>query len=262
MNSQFALIRALLENIRQLRRENILGREEMEQNKRNVTVGLCLITWNELEGCKHDIPLIDKTKFEQIYCIDGGSEDGTVEYLQEHGIEVYQQTKKGLNQACMDGVDYCKCDAFVFFHPKGSIPVTDIYKFRKYFEKGYGLVVGSRMMKDSVNEEDFRLLKPRKWFVLGLGLLAKVLFQREGNTIWDTLHGFRGMTVDAFHRLSISDRDPSIDIEMVCSSYKLQIKRIEFPTKESSRIAGETHFKAFATGNKLLRYMVWEIGRK
>ena len=42
---------------------------------------LCLITWNEIDGVKHDVPLIDRSKFDQIYCIDGGSTDGTVEYL-------------------------------------------------------------------------------------------------------------------------------------------------------------------------------------
>ena len=30
----------------------------------------CLLTWNEIEGCKHDIPLIEKSKFDQLYCID------------------------------------------------------------------------------------------------------------------------------------------------------------------------------------------------
>lgn len=227
-----------------------------------MTVGLCLITWNEIEGCRHDIPLIDRNQFEQIYCIDGGSTDGTVEYLQEQGIEVYPQTAKGLNQACKDGADRCRCDAFVFFHPKGSIPVEDTYRFRAYYEQGYEFAVGSRMMKESRNEEDDKLFKPRKWFVLALGLAAKILFKREGNTVWDVLHGFRGMTVEAFKKCDISDRSPSVDIEMVCRSYKLGIKRVEFPTKESPRIAGETHFKAFATGKKLLRYLVWEIGRK
>ena len=227
-----------------------------------MTVGLCLLTWNEIDGCKHDVPLIDRSKFDQIYCIDAGSTDHTVEYLQEQGIEVYRQTAKGLNQACKDGADRCKCDAFVFFHPKGSIPVEDSYKFREYYEQGYEFVVGSRMMKGARNEEDGRLFKPRKWFVLGLALAAKILFKREGNTIWDSLHGFRGMTVEAFHKCDISDKSPSVDIEMVCRSYKLGIKRIEFPTTESPRIAGETHFKAFATGKKLLKYLVWEIGRK
>lgn len=226
-----------------------------------MTVALCLITWNELEGCRHDIPLIDRTKFDEIYCIDGGSTDGTVEYLTEQGIPVYRQTAKGLNQACKDGAEKCTCDAFVFFHPKGSIPVEDTYKFRKYFEEGYDLVIGSRMLKESRNEEDGRLLKPRKWFVLGLGMLSAILFRREGNRIKDVLHGFRGMKKDKFLALDISDFNPSVDIEMVSRSYKLRMKRIEFPTQERERIAGTTHFKAIPTGKKLLKYMFWEIKR-
>ncbi|MBO4678444.1 MAG: glycosyltransferase [Lachnospiraceae bacterium] len=224
-------------------------------------ISLILITWNELEGCKHDIPLIDRSQFDEIFCIDGGSTDGTVEYLTEQGIQVYRQSAKGLNQACKDGCNHCTTDAFVFYHPKGTIPVEDTYKFRKYYEQGYQFVVGSRMMKGAHNEEDDKFFKPRKWFVIGLGLLAKILFKREGNTVWDTLHGFRGMTVDAFKRCDISDMSPSVDIEMVCRSYKLKLKRIEFPTTELPRIAGESHFKAFATGKKLLRYMMYEIKR-
>lgn len=226
-----------------------------------MTVALCLLTWNEIDGCRHDIPLIDKTKFDEIYCIDGGSTDGTVEYLEENGITVYKQSAKGLNQACKDGCDHCHCDAFVFFHPKGSIPVEDTYKFRDYYENGYDFVVGSRMMKGAHNEEDNKFLKPRKWFVLCLGLVAKILFKKEGNTVWDTLHGFRGMTVEAFKKCDISDMSPSVDIEMVCRSYKLKLKRIEFPTTEMPRIAGSSHFKAWATGKKLLKYLVFEIKR-
>ena len=226
-----------------------------------MTVALCLLTWNEIDGCRHDIPLIDKTKFDEIYCIDGGSTDGTVEYLEENGITVYKQSAKGLNQACKDGCDHCHCDAFVFFHPKGSIPVEDTYKFRDYYENGYDFVVGSRMMKGAHNEEDNKFLKPRKWFVLCLGLAAKILFKKEGNTVWDTLHGFRGMTVEAFKKCDISDMSPSVDIEMVCRSYKLKLKRIEFPTTEMPRIAGSSHFKAWETGKKLLKYLVFEIKR-
>ncbi|MCR5280092.1 MAG: glycosyltransferase [Lachnospiraceae bacterium] len=224
-------------------------------------IALILITWNEIEGCKHDVPLIDRDRFDEIFCIDGGSTDGTVEYLESQGIKVYRQSAKGLNQACKDGCDHCTSDAFVFFHPKGSIPVEDTYRFRDYFEKGYRFVVASRMMKGAHNEEDDKLLKPRKWFVLGLGLVAKVLFKKEGNTVWDTLHGFRGMTVEAFKSCDISDMSPSIDIEMVCRSYKLKISRIEFPTTELPRLSGESHFKAWATGKKLIKYVFYEIKR-
>ena len=224
-----------------------------------MTIALCLIVWNEIDGLKHDIPLLDKSKFDQIYAIDGGSKDGSVEYMEENGIEVYRQTAKGLNQACIDGVNQCKCDAFVFFHPKGTIPVEDTYKFRHFFEQGYEFVVGSRMMKGAYNEEDSHFFRPRKWFVLGLGLVAKIFLKREGNTVWDTLHGFRGMTVEAFQKENISTFDKSIDIEMVCRSYKYHTKRIEFPTHESPRIGGVTHFKALPSGWANLKYIFWEI---
>lgn len=39
----------------------------------------------------------------------------------------------------------------MFYHPKGTILVEDTYKFRENFEQGYGLVVGSRMMKKMGN---------------------------------------------------------------------------------------------------------------
>jgi glycosyltransferase involved in cell wall biosynthesis len=227
-----------------------------------MTVALCLLTWNEIDGVKHDVPLIDRKKFDQIYCIDGGSTDGTREYLVDENITVYQQTGKGINQACLDAADQCRCDAFVFFHPKGTIPIDDIYLFRDFFESGYEFVVASRMMKGGRNEEDSKLIKPRKWFVLGLAILSAVLFKREGEIIWDILHGFRGMRMDCFKRLNISNFDRSMDVEMVSRAYKHRIKRIEFPTCETSRIGGETHFKALSTGWQLLKYVWWELRRR
>ena len=227
-----------------------------------MTIGLCLLTWNELEGCRHDVPLIDRSQFEQIYCIDGGSTDGTCEYLKDQGIEVYSQSKKGYNPACKDASVHCCCDAFIIYHPKGSIPVADTYKFRDLFEQGYEFIVASRMAKGAHNEEDERLFKPRKWFVLGLGFVARILFKKEGNTVWDVLHGFRGMTVSEFEKMNVSDFPMSFDIETCCRAYKLGIKRIEFPTYEKKRIAGSTHFKAVSSGWNFIKYILWELGRK
>lgn len=227
-----------------------------------MTIGLCLLTWNEIDGCRHDVPLIDRSKFDQIYCIDGGSTDGTVEYLKEEGIKVYQQSGKGYNTACKDAADKCECDAFIIFHPKGSVPVEDTYKFRKFFDSGYEFVIASRMGEGAHNEEDENMLRPRKWFVICLGAVAKFLYKKEGNTTWDILHGFRGMTKRAFSMMNVSDFPMSFDIETCCRSYKYRIKRIEFPTYEKKRLAGETHFKAFSAGWNFIKYVIWEYFRK
>ncbi len=233
-----------------------------QKDRDRITVGLCLLTWNEIEGCKHDVPLIDKNQFDQIYCIDGGSTDGTCDYLSKQGIEVYRQSHKGYNSACKEAAFRCKCDAFIIFHPKGTISVKNIYKFRSYFEQGYELVVASRMGKNAHNEEDDRMFRPRKWFVLLLALAAKILYQREGNMIWDVLHGFRGMTLLAFRKMAVSNFPMSFDIETCCRAYKFQIKRMEFPVWEKKRIAGETHFKAISCGWNFIKYLLWELSRK
>ena len=207
------------------------------------TIALCLLTLNEIDGCRHDIPLLSVDKFDQIYCLDGGSTDGTVEYISSLGIDVYKQKVPGLNNACIEAVEHCKCNALIFFHPKGTIPVESCYLFRPIFDRGYDLVIGSRMMKDSVNEEDIHFLRPRKWFVLFLALSAKLLFQKEGNTVWDVLHGFRGIRVEAFRKMQISQMNPSVDIEMVCRAYKMGFSRYEFPVCESQRIGGGYTFQ-------------------
>eukprot|EP00828_Plagiopyla_frontata_P006252 TRINITY_DN12699_c0_g2_i1.p1 TRINITY_DN12699_c0_g2~~TRINITY_DN12699_c0_g2_i1.p1 ORF type:complete len:113 (+),score=22.78 TRINITY_DN12699_c0_g2_i1:3-341(+) len=61
-----------------------------------MSVSLCLIVWNELEGCKKDVPLIPRECFDEIYAVDGGSTDGTVEYLESQSIKVFPQSKSCL----------------------------------------------------------------------------------------------------------------------------------------------------------------------
>ncbi len=224
-------------------------------------IALCLLTRNELIGCKNDVPHIRRGEFDEVYAIDAGSSDGTIEYLESMGIPVYIQPRKGLNAACIYAFEKCKSDALVFFHPKGSVPVEDTEKFRSFFDQGFDLVIASRIIHGGVNEEDTKLLKPRKWFVGLLAIISALLFRREGPMIWDVLHGFRGMTVDSFKQINPTPEGVSIDLEMVCRSYRNKLKRIEFPTCESPRLAGTSNFKALPTGWNLLKYLWFEMLR-
>lgn len=227
-------------------------------------ISLCLLTFNEIDGCKHDVLKINKIKnfFDEVYAIDGGSTDGTVLFLNKQKIKVYKQPLPGLNQAFHFGMKKSKADAVVFFHPKGTIPVNDILKFKKFFEDGYDFVIGSRIIRGSQNEEDLRILKPRKWFVILLAIATFFLFGNRNKIIWDVLHGFRGISKKGYKKMHLKDVGMvTIDIEMVVRSYKNKIKTIEFPTKETKRIGGKTHFKAVPTGLNILKYIKREILR-
>ncbi|MGZ8196633.1 MAG: glycosyltransferase, partial [Methylosarcina sp.] len=91
---------------------------------------LCLIVWNELQGCKTDVPKLPRDDFDEIFAVDGGSTDGTVEYLESQGIPVYLQPKRGLNAAYVHANNMATGDAVVVFFPKGTLPTDDLRKFR------------------------------------------------------------------------------------------------------------------------------------
>lgn len=222
-------------------------------------ITLCILTLNELEGCKHDIPLIKREAFEEIYAIDGNSKDGTIKYLRQQKIPVHTQIKKGLNAAHALAVKKCKTDAIIFFHPKATVPVSDTLKFRKFFKQGYELIVASRIVKGGINEEDNNIIKPRKWLVIVLASISSFIWRKGGNPIWDVLHGFRGITVKAFSKINPPEIGATIDIAGVIGSYKKNLKRIEFPTKEKPRQSGETHFKTIPFGVEISKYLLKSI---
>jgi glycosyltransferase involved in cell wall biosynthesis len=224
-------------------------------------ISLCLIVWNELQGCQHDVPKLPLDVFDEVFAVDGGSSDGTVAYLENRGISVHRQPKRGLNAAYVHANAVATGDAVVVFFPKGTLPPSDLLHFRPLFDDGNHLVVASRQLMGSLNEEDAHFFRPRKWAVRALALAAAAIWRREGHVVLDVLHGFKGWTKIAFEKMKILDHGLSIDIEMVVRAYKLRLKRTEFATKEFSRGYGETHFKIWPTGKRLLAYLWYELRR-
>lgn len=226
-----------------------------------VTVSLCLLTLNEFDGCRHDVPRLPVDQFDQVFAVDGGSEDGTVAYLESQGIRVIRQPVRGYNRAYICAFENCSSDALVVFHPKGSIDPRAVLEFRSRFADGCDLVVASRVAEGARNEEDSQLLKPRKWFVLGLGLMSALLWRRQGPIIWDVLHGFRGMRRDRFFAIEPIPDDLTLDLEMIVRGYRKGFRMTEFPVKERRRLSGDTHFAAVPTGWRYLVYLSGEVRR-
>jgi len=225
-------------------------------------VSLALIVRNELRGCQEDVPRLPMESFHEVFAVDGGSTDGTAEYIESMGVVVHQQPKRGLNAAYVHANDIATGDAVVAYFPKGTLPVGDVLKFKQFFEDGNDLVVASRQIASSANEEDVKLLRPRKWAVFALASVSALVWRREGYFIRDVLHGFKGWTREAFYQMKVLDYGLSIDIEMVVRSYKLRLNRCEFATREKARNYGDSNFKFWPTGRRLLGYLWFELTRK
>ena len=140
---------------------------------RKLNKSLVLIVWNEIEGCKEDVPLLPLDDFDEVFAVDGGSTDGTAEFLQSQGIPVYRQSKKSLNAAYADAVAISKCEAVVVFFPKATIDPIIVRELSRKIDLGFDLVVASRNLPGGHNEEDEKLFKPRKW---GVSVLSSLDF--------------------------------------------------------------------------------------
>jgi hypothetical protein len=226
-------------------------------NSRNSTpaVTLCLLTWNEIEGCKQDVPRIPKI-FDRVFAIDNSSTDGTREFLESNGIDVIPQYTKSYNGAYLDAIDAAGSSSVVFFHPKGTVEVESLETAYAFLQSGYDFVLASRIGKGAQNEEDHRLIKPRKWFVIGIALVAKVrwgLIKRD--FLDDPLHGYRAVSASYIGSLKLRSTGITADVEMIKHAYSGEFKLATFPVQEVERSSGTTHFPAFSTGRQILKYV-------
>jgi glycosyltransferase involved in cell wall biosynthesis len=229
---------------------------------RKLTKALVLIVWNEVEGCRMDVPRLPRADFDEVFAIDGGSTDGTVEYLESRGIPVYRQRRRSLNAAYADAVDRAHSEAVVVVFPKGTIDPMIASELSRHLEAGYDLVIAGRNLPGAHNEEDEKLFRIRKWGVMVLSLVVALVWRREGRRVRDVLHGVKGFTVEAYRRMQISETGVTIDLEMVVRAYRLRLRRSEFPVREVSRPYGGTRFPVWSTGRRLAAFLFSELYRK
>lgn len=219
-------------------------------------ISLCLLTWNEIHGCEQVVPNLPQGLFTEVFALDGGSTDGTVEYLTQAGITVVPQVKRSYNAAYIEAIEHYTGDAIVFYHPKGTVDEASLPLVHAELVAGRDLVIASRMLPSSKNEEDDQLIRHRKWFGQSLALAASLRWNRKRVAkVSDPLHGYRGCSRAFTSSLSLLPSGVTADLEMVRHAYKSGSSVSEIPVDESEREVGGTHFPAWKTGRELLRYL-------
>ena len=224
---------------------------------------LILLTRNERPCLEVVFPQIPPpgpdSHYDEIFAIDGGSTDGTLEFFEKHNVPVIGQSKKGRGEAMQLAFEKLDSDLFVFFSPDGNEDAADIKRFLPLAKDGADIIIASRMMKESKNEEDDQLLRWRKWANNAFNLLANVLFRKKGPYITDSINGFRAITKDAAKKLQLNAPDYTIEYQMTIRGFKHQMNIVEFPTIEGQRVAGETGAPAIPTGLRFLRRLYTEF---
>jgi glycosyltransferase involved in cell wall biosynthesis len=220
---------------------------------------LIFLTLNEIDGLKAIFNKIPVNEFDEIFAVDGGSIDGTLEFYKENSVRVIPQTSRGRGEAFRIAAEVAKGDVMIFFSPDGNEDTRDLPKFKRYFDEGCDMVIASRMMKGAYNEEDDKIFKWRKWANNAFNLLANLLFRSTGSYITDSINGYRAITKEAFNKVQPDGKGYTIEYQMTIRAFKENLKIAEFPTHEYPRVGGESYAKSIPTGIAFMRLFFKEL---
>lgn len=228
------------------------------------SIALVLLTFNEAPSLERMLPRLSDPEalgVDEMFAMDGGSTDGTLELFAGAGVRAFVQREPGRGAAMREAPEHTKADCLVFFSPDGNEDPADIARFRPLFAQGWDLVIASRMMAGAVNEEDHQLLRPRKWANNIFNLAANLLFRRSGPYVTDSINGFRGLRRELFRDLALDAPGYTIEYQMTMRAMHRGLRIAEFPTAEGQRLAGETKALAVPTGLRFLQCL-WREWRR
>lgn len=219
---------------------------------------LILLTFNEIEATPKIWPKIPTTVAEEMVAIDGGSTDGTVDFLKSKGVRVVTQPRRGRGVAFQMAATEARGQHVVFFSPDGNEDPNDIPKLFAMLEEGFDMAIASRMMRGAFNEEDIHWFRPRKWVNKGFTLLANIFFNR-GPYITDTINGYRAVTRDALRKMKIDEDGFPIEYQISIRAMKLGLKVAEIPTYEGQRLGGASTAESLPVGIKFVKALTREV---
>ncbi len=225
---------------------------------------LVLLTFNEIEALPKLFDKIPLSAADDVFAVDGGSKDGTVEYLQSKGVRVVGQPRRGRGCAFQVALDSTDAEVLCYYSPDGNEDPDDIPKIFETLEAGgYDLVIASRMCRGAHNEEDEETIKLRKWVNQAFTFLANALWNR-GPYITDTINGFRAVRADALRRCACNVDGFVIEYLMSIRMMKLGLRVGEIATYESPRLGGQSTAHSWPTGVEFTKQLIKEvlIGRR
>jgi len=232
-------------------------------NKNGTTITLFVLALNEVDGLKAIMPQIDPTWVDQILIGDGGSTDGTQEYLKAEGYEYFVQSKPGIRHAYIEGFPKIKGDFVLTFSPDGNCIPSAIPALIEEMKKGYDMVIASRY-KDSAKSADDDLVT-----AFGNKMFNVIIRLLHGYAYTDCMVIYRAYRTQLFYELGL-DQEKSYRVERLYNTVigiepllsiraaKMKMRINEIPFDEPERIAGIRKLQILRWGASYLTQMFLE----
>jgi glycosyltransferase involved in cell wall biosynthesis len=215
-----------------------------------LTSTLLLPMLNEIEAAQVIVPQIRKDWVDEIIVIDGGSTDGTVEYVKSQGLRVHTQSARGYGEGMLQGLKLASGDIVVEFTPDGNALPDDIPRIVAKMQEGYDLVVGSRYLGSTKSDDDDWLTARGNWLFTAI---VNLLFRAHYT---DVLVGFRAFRREEALKLKLDTPGLSWPCQSSIRFARAGLKVTEIPAREPARIGGVRKMRPFKTGLEICRLIV------
>ncbi|MBI5570915.1 MAG: glycosyltransferase family 2 protein [Desulfomonile tiedjei] len=212
---------------------------------------LLIPTLNEVDSMKIIMPRVQSNWVDEILVVDGGSDDGTVEYARQNGYHVVSPQVRGLVPQLDEAFKLAQGDIIVLFSPDGNSIPELIPKVIDKIHEGYDMVIVSRYADGAKSYDDDCLT------AIGNFVFTRMVNLRFGTTYTDVLVIFRAFRKDILNTITI-DPDEDIDLQLSIKCGKTKLKVAEIPGDEPKRVAGVRKMKIMKTGWELLRTLYKE----
>ena len=215
---------------------------------------LFLPVLNEIDGLKAILPRIQPGWVDEMIFVDGGSTDGTFEYLQENGYHVIRQQEKGLAAAYWECFAVATGDIIIPFSPDNNSVPELLPRLIDKMKQGYDMVIVSRYRDGARSEDDDLLTGFGNWMFT---TLINILF---GGHYTDVLVMYRAFRKDLVQRLRLDVRKtPVLEVQLVIRCLKYGCKIDEIPGDEPKRLGGKRKMSIWYNGSTILWLILKEL---
>jgi glycosyltransferase involved in cell wall biosynthesis len=208
------------------------------------SVGLVIFTKNEENSVSFVLDEASKyISCENIFVIDGHSNDKTPVIVRKKNINLFLDPKKGKGSAIRFAIEKIERDILIFMDSDGSHQAKEIPLLLEPILKNdeLAMVVGSRFRGGSEEFSDsldsfFRFIgNLTSVFVINLLWKAKLT---------DVQNGFRAVRRPTIKKMQLTENNFAIEQEMVMKCLKNKEKISEIPSWELKRRYNNSHIKA------------------
>jgi glycosyltransferase involved in cell wall biosynthesis len=226
-------------------------------------VTVLALTLNEMDGVKAILPRIPREHVDQLLVVDGGSTDGTIEWVRDNGYAIHIQRRRGIRYAYLEALPMIEGDVIVSLSPDGNCNPAVIPALIAKLRQGYDLVIGSRYLDGARSEDDDLVTAFGNW------LFTRTVNFLYGSRYSDVMVIYRAFTRSLIYELGL-DRESSYTLPewlfrtiisweplMSIRAAKLRKRIGEVSAGEPPRIGGHRKLQLFRWGAAYY-FQIWK----